>query len=1230
MWWIVNAAERQRRITRAISVGKLSQIGRFLSERAAFEHEWNISIKPIQLPSSKADIEKLKSDYFQGGRVRVEHIHAELDVPREHLLNEVHQAFSKNNVVVVRAASGQGKTTLAYRYLIDNVPNDFRFEVLRASDLQHARRLATAISGHTKALEIPTVVYVDVRPGDQFWVETVRELASEPGIRVLITIREEDWFRAQVTSDDFRFSDVSLPFDRGVASSIYETLRTGNQTNFLNFDEAWAKLGERKTLFEFAYLVTQAEDLAQKIKSQIATIRDQANSGNLSGDELQLLRLVSVATAFEARLDVSRVDESLQIPDLSRALERFNNEYLLRTTNDGKWVEGFHAIRSEIIADELTDEAFSPRHQLEADVITLLNEEDLEHFLLSAFSRRDEQPVEILQQLSQINLNSWLGIKSVMTALHWLGLREYAEANEELISNVRKAFGSAWWFMLDWDLAQIKGKGGFQIVESLKNLSKEHEFAADSIPTLQSQQSDKNDVFEHWSKWLRRVDIELPEPTSESDFVAASEVLYWLGHLGLQGSVRAAWVKSKDFLSNSCEDLPIQLFSRLACGAQKYNSEVYQAWLEKNRQNVEARFRQAAGVFALEHEKADDCLTSHFIIDIEREASNLSIGSEEANINDMAVQRVDAASFCLSGYQSYGASGYGHRMAFVFDTLGDDSHKRMPIENIVMPWLPSFNALSRGVVVRQFRPNSWSEYFSKIHRMRSLVIRSMVELRKAIRTTQRTGKIGLEDSETWRETSLELTGSLFLPQTAVDPWGFESESRREEPRNRNKTTAISILDNFNKAINEFTSDVSAFMDKAEKSLAYLHHYRNARDNAKRQAIVAKAKELKISDETVRFSVIHGFDSCIELQKVHLEERLLADSGTVFPYNDSFRIQETAEIEKTLRSWSHFTFPEEVAEKPATGSSRKKNKRSSRSRTPVLRDCLRKTRNRVADSLKQLTKHGIYAKVISERVRWEDNSALWISFNVDHPISSLIAIEKMWSCLLEAFKPDRDKIVRAKTIELNWKRIVLVPLVLGKSLEGQALPHMNGVVCGLDEELEANECRLGPMSIPQESLNRLELKCWARHPIWDVFDNFTVAYQALFFHVDHMADFQRCNVELDDLGEEIFKKYLEKEQGRTNPLLQATFDSAAEVFQHFPEIDEDVVSQRSDIFNCMQLIVDMQDSLYPKEGFSEEARLTIDEIAEWRDRMKTGFELLGQARYMWIADSLNLPSFEFPT
>lgn len=1116
MWWLISSAEKQRRLTRSQTIEKLTQLGKFIANRNAHAQEWNVSIKPIESATPDAQTrEKLSQEFFQGGRVRVEHIAAGLDVPRDRAIMAIHEAFKREDVVIVRGASGQGKTTLAYRYLLDWTPSDFRYQVEKAASLEHARLMAKAIAGHADNIDVPSIIYIDVRPGDNLWVEIVRELAGVNGIRVLVTIRAEDWFRSRVSAQDFVYADISMDFAEESASQLFANLRNaGYGDNQLDFKDAWLKLGERKTLFEFVYLVTQSEQLSRRVQAQIGILKDEVNRGELAVKELHLLRLVAVASAYEARLDLKALADFVGLPEPTRALERFGNEYLLRTSADGMHVEGFHAIRSEMIAQELTDAALQPRGMIEALLPPLVVEDDLESLLLCSFSRNEETVSDVLKKLDEVQLDTWIGVRAVLVALQWLGIKNYAAKNIHLVEEVRLRWPTGWYFILDWDLAQVKGGDGFGVVQLLTHTNPD---AATASTGYRNRQSDKNEVFTFARQWLKSFRLPNGGPDSITQFSAAGEVLYWLGHLGEKNRNVVAWL-SVQSIKDAWSVLPLHLFARFAAGVFKFDAQLYADWVEMHREDIEQRIRADATIFALVQE--GDCLVAHFVINIERKASDLQRADREASVNDLAVQRVEIISACLPGYAQYGAAGYGHQMS-LFESLGDDSIKRIPLENIKMPWLPEFNALCRGAVEYEFRPDSWDSYFAKVRELREKVVIAFTNLRYVLANG---ADERLLNTSTWDECKKNLCSQFLLPKSAVDEWGFVTESRSSQigEVKRTRFSAISKLEPFNNALNEYIRTLGSFFSQAIHALDLASNLKTAVNERARQAIVDKGKELGVHENSIRLSVISGMDGCIAMRQLKETEQMLHLEGRL-GFDEEFAEKEIREFVETMRCWMSFCFPDQVLENVFKQKSSKRQKNRPR-RSKDLRDFLKATFNRVSQELKKLKKDGIDAQVISETVKWNGDSSLWISFDVDHPLSSPVAIKALWEHLKIAFKPDRQKVARIKAIDWFWKRIVFVPLVQGRSLEKQALPNMNGVTLQLDDDLEPQLWRTFPEKISDGDWDELGLTAWEPQESWKVFDRFAAAYVALFHHVDHIADISRCNVDLDSSGAEVLQNY----------------------------------------------------------------------------------------------------------
>lgn len=1219
MWWLITSAEKQTRLTRSKTVKKLIHLGKFITHRNAHNQEWNVSIKPIQSVSPDAPTqERLRNEFFQGGRVRAEHVAAGLDVPRDQAITSIHRAFLDNDVVIVRGASGQGKTTLAYRYLLNWAPTDFRFQVEKAASLEHARLMAGAIAGHADCFDVPSIIYIDVSPGDKWWVEIVRALAGFHGIRVLVTVREEDMFRSQVSAQDFAFSEISMDFTEESASQMFSELRiAGYGDNQLDFRDAWIKLGNRKTLFEFVYLVTQNKQLWQRVEAQIGILKDEVNRGDLVDKELQLLRLVAVASAYEARLDLKALAEFIELPEPTRALQRFGEEYLLRTSADGQHVEGYHAIRSEIIAECLTDAILQPRAATESCLPPLVVEDDLESLLLCSFSRNKSAESGILQSLCKIQLNTWVGVRAVLVSLQWLGIKRYSSENMTLIKEVRSVSSSSWWFVLDWDLARINGDDGFDALQQLAKTSPQFENAAALSIDIQNRQSNKLVVFDLTRKWLESFKLPSIAPDSTNQYTSAAEVLYWLGHLGLQNQFVAKWLDSQ-VISTAWRILPLYLFGRFASGVRKYNSDLYLDWIAQHREAVEMRIRSDAAVIAFVEE--GDCLVSHFLINLELKSSELTPSEQEASVYELAVQRVEIVAACLPGYARYGASGYGHHLSLI-ESLADDSVKRIPLENIKQ-WLPEFNGLSTGAVEYEFRPNSWSSYFTGVFEIRTAVLAAFTKLRNLLGKDEASNIL----DTAWEETRRIIDNKPLLPKPAVDEWGFVVESREAKTDNgiHSKFGTISTLKPFYRALNEYTFYLGNFFLYSMRTLIFKQVLESAESEFARQAIIAKGEELGVTENTQKLSVINGMDACIALKKLqNIERSFKLDDRMRF--NDDFATDELRKFQSTMRAWMLYCYPDQV---PSTARKQKKKNITKGGGLPKgLRDCLQATKNRITQELRKLKKRGIDARILNEDIEWNGESCLWVSFDTAHPLSSIAAIEEIWITLVEAFRPDREKIVRTKIIDYLWSKIILVPLVQGCSLDRQAYANMKGASYLLDEDIANQLWRFAPEEIPLNAWDNLGLRMGINSEEMRIFDDFVAAYGIIFQHVDHIADYTRCTVNLDECGERILREHTKAALKRSEVFAQKAIDSYQELASHFPEITESVNSARPNLLDCKNLVIELGATLMPSDDFDMNASLSFSEIIDWRNRLKSGLSLVGEARALWMADYLGLPRLD---
>lgn len=1230
MWWLLTSSEAQLRIDRNKAIYKLERIGKFLSQRAAYHDEWHTSIVPICASSDRTcDASSLAKEFYRGGRVRFDHITSDLDVPRDRFLKEIHTAFSRTNVVVVHSASGQGKTTLAYRYAKEFAPSEFRLEVLSSANLKHARRIALALVGHADAVEVPTLVYLDVRPGDSYWSEVVRELASVVGIRVLVTIREEDWTRARISAADFSYSEVQLSFEKDEAEPIYARLTEGaTRSRHLDFDDAWSQFGRRKTLFEFVYYITQEESLSDRISSQVDALQDAVIRGERSTAEMEFLLLVAVASAYEARVNLKSLLDFCDLAAPQRTIERFSDEYLIRVSEDGSHLEGFHSIRSEIVSQKLTDSVVCPWSDAACRVLPLIVEDDLQSFLLCAFSRKAVASKPLAAALSTYSPKTWVGVHGIFSSLMWNGLKDYTERNAALLDEVFENVKTGWSATLDWDLGQVFGKDGLQVFERLEHISPEAGKAAEYARSAKARQFDKDQVFSEVRRWLAGFTETPVCPEDIRNFNAMGEVAFWLGHLEVESPLRMTI--SISVLDSARKELPIYSFGEFVRGIRTCQPDVYDEWLETHRSDLVEYLRREAAIVVWD--ESAEGLVAHYAIDLDRQSSALRTRGDaspvaEATIHDLTIERVELLSNLFSGKKRYGAVGYGHRMSLITQLWDDADKPGVLAENLHPIWPRRFNSLARGYADRRFRPESWVEYFRTLQSSREMVLAAFDDLRQAIPSLTKKETTGgaqfINDAERWDECRRDLNGELLLPKVAVDEWGFITESSLGNAKD-SRTERYSGLHRFasvRKAVSEYRRTIGNFMSQALHSLVLVPRLRTEDSQAAKNRFATMAAHFGINERSIRLSVNNGIDACASVHELQKATQTIFRNENSSDPNLDFCKRERDEFYSTFTAWCKFI--NDGMRKGRVSNAKKKSRHGNAKsqKATSLGDFLIHARNRLKNSLQALRKEDIKAEILSEIVPWNGMSALWISFDTDHPITSLKAIERLWYQLIDAFEPDRDKIVSVKVSELLWSEIVLVPLVGGKCLERQAMPHFNAVRYANASDLEQSSWRLFPEPISDDIWSQLDLNQWEAQPGWSHFDNFAAAYGLLFFHVDHMSDFGRLSGELDEIGVSLLQSYLDHETSRAQPLLQKLFDAFADVLNRLPEIDDDIIQNRPNICLCMQVLVEMKGAVMPTPDFHEHAKLSINEVVGWRERLFAGMQRLGIARYLWMADSL---------
>lgn len=288
--------------------------------------------------------------FYQGLSASPADIAAGLDALRPRLLAEIRSTLIQHQCCIIRAPSGQGKTTLLYRFAYE-VADDFL--LVRVHGLDHA-----AVSEIARVIEplrgIPVLVLVDdIAAGarDQ-WPDALRRLLEQPQVRVLATSREDDWRLATVPSIEGLVRFVYPRLDEHTAESVFSALSRidGLRLHADHWRDPFAQADG--LLMEYVHLLTQGRRMRDVIAEQIAGLERQLD--DRAAPVIAALQYITMAHRYSGYLSLDTLTRLVPAAGhgLGRALQVLEAEFWIRDEPAGRYA-GVHRVRSGVVSDIL-------------------------------------------------------------------------------------------------------------------------------------------------------------------------------------------------------------------------------------------------------------------------------------------------------------------------------------------------------------------------------------------------------------------------------------------------------------------------------------------------------------------------------------------------------------------------------------------------------------------------------------------------------------------------------------------------------------------------------------------------------------------------------------------------------------------------------------------------------------------------------------------------------------
>jgi len=776
LYWIFESSERQRDITRTVLLQQVERIGEYLAGLRDHSTEWMNTVRPLErhdIPA--ADVERFRDSYRRGAQATWEHIVAGSDSARISRLSELRSKLDSYDAVVIRGASGQGKSSLAFRYLHEFHPDGTRFLVRFVEGRSHAARIAAALRAHVLGMQIPAVALLDLSPADSGWMVLLPEL-TVAGIKVIVAVREEDIRRAGRFPPAVRVGEVSLDgVTKDEAVQIYESLAQQRTTSTLDFEQAWTEFHAREAapLLEFTHLVTQGQSLASTVEEQVRRLQAEATVGAVSGiseRHLRLLALAAVVNAAEARIDLQRALEVVGLDPLTRPLAVLEREYLLKEDAATRpTLAGLHALRSQAVVSALFHDSPEEWIAVALRALPLIPDADVERFLLFAFSRYPQHSASLIDGLQLLPLRSWTHAASVTRALVWEGINRYQQENQKAIDAAWAQYQQGWWMLCDVNVGSDSGPSQ-DLRQLLADVIKRE------IPTVQL--SDKQRVFSPLRTWASTATPPNEHLSTRQELIDLADTAFWLRRANADGLLRDS-VRRSSTPQVLPEDMSSSEMAQLVSGLYVPDDVGLAEWHRSHYEALTQRFTEDTNSITVLDDGSDATVLFPVLL-----PSAAGGSPDDTDLHAHAMRRVTQLRHLLPMRAQIGSRGVGIE-ALASLLPHDPTQKLIPSDRLPLSRSVEANSTFLNLVsYRLERADSWQAYVSAVLQFRAKTAAMLRGLHRAWGRLVERPRVAPADIRPLTTIGLsDVIGAKvpMFPRSAVDEWGFVSEARGNAP-----------------------------------------------------------------------------------------------------------------------------------------------------------------------------------------------------------------------------------------------------------------------------------------------------------------------------------------------------------------------------------------------------------------------------------------------------------------
>ncbi len=659
------------------------------------------------------------NSYFEGKKATPQDIALGLPVRRIDTEKKVEDSISSNRVTVVKASSGQGKTTIALQVAF-NLSNKYHvYQLTWCNDVREINNIINFFKARVKLGEKPLIIIdnLDSQLGE--WNRLAQLLQEEItyNYKLLLTSREDDWYSYSGNLSNVKaLRTVEISLNDQEAEGIFAQLKKRNllHETIADWRHSWKKVEDKKLLIEYVYLLTHGEMISDRINHQISLISNSEN-GRI---KCEILRIVCFADVCGIRLPVMNLVSNLEEPtssDYGEILKGVENEFLISIDDNEKFVEGLHPVRSMHIVKRLHE-----YYAINATAINLIKLTDSK-YLSKLFSKLPiwiDNKEEVYKDIMNLLWNS-KSLSDYIMALKGLlsgSIDLYFKRHQEIFDDANDHGGL---LLLSTELNPFVKFVGIDIDFSpLNDLRK-------TVPDNRNIQylcnlRDKATEFDLTETDLFIFSKELFKFLNDKeplvDLSSFALITYWLLNINQEFNLtkhinlEKVWENKYEYDAEILSNVMYVYF----CG----NKNKYLSFVEGNLDNILLYLKHSTN--SLEIFVSEDKSKIH--VEYALVPSNIGSGNEES------VNRLKLICKALPIYETYCADAISPKLEALsgYDVF-NNAHKTMPIRNIFSMFNQDFSSLWNHTIMSNYECDSMLEWVNQWINLRRQMIRLFSE-----------------------------------------------------------------------------------------------------------------------------------------------------------------------------------------------------------------------------------------------------------------------------------------------------------------------------------------------------------------------------------------------------------------------------------------------------------------------------------------------------------------------